>query len=235
MSRQYDRYERSRRASPAAPQRSLFGHWIPLILTVTVATIGIAAWVWSERQDDDEEEDDSRRRRPGGPPDTVPPPEYRNLQSGETAYGTTTRSTEETSYVARVSDALKRTPSPQQIFSGASRTVAAGMTTAGVLVGNALSTIREEDKNAYKDHKTWSEEAESRKPGESPKDGTKRTSQKPASPPQRGAAPQNYGKRKTVAVVVSADANDDGFDDGDDYLHEHAVSVHVNLPAQSCH
>ena len=38
-----------------AGQRSTFGYWIPLALTVTAATVGIAAWIWSERNDDEEE------------------------------------------------------------------------------------------------------------------------------------------------------------------------------------
>jgi hypothetical protein len=36
------------------------------------------------------------------------------------------------------------------------------MTAAGVAVGSALAAIREEDKTAYADHVTWSEEAYSK-------------------------------------------------------------------------
>jgi len=228
MSRQYDRYERTTRrtATVAGPRRSGLGHWVPLILTVTVATIGLAAWIWSERHDDDDEDD--------GPPPwpnpeddmrAGPPPVYGDLRQGETAYGTTARPAEESSYVARMSGALKRTPSPQQFMEGASRTVQAGMAAAGAVVGSALSSIREEDKNAFKDHKTWSEEAESRKPGESPK-GTPQVISGPASQAQRGTG---NGRRKTVAIVVSADTNHDGFDDIEDYHHEHA-SILSHLP-----
>lgn len=35
--------------------RSAFGYWIPLALTVTAATVGLVAWVWSERGDEDSE------------------------------------------------------------------------------------------------------------------------------------------------------------------------------------
>ena len=35
--------------------RSAFGYWIPLALTLTAATVGIVAWVWSERGDEDSE------------------------------------------------------------------------------------------------------------------------------------------------------------------------------------
>jgi hypothetical protein len=210
MSRQYD--QRARRNSPA---RSGLGHWIPLALTVAVATVGIAAWIWSERQDDDEDEGPGGYPVPrqGGPrPD---PPDYGPLRPGETAYGTTARPEESSSYMARMSGALKRTPSPQQFIEGASRTVVAGVTAAGAVVGNALSSIREEDKHAYTDHKTWSEEAESRAVG-------------PSSGPQRTLPSQGGGRRKTVAVVVSSDADNDGVDDGEDYEELHAVRLHTS-------
>lgn len=35
--------------------RSAFGYWIPLALTVTAATVGLVAWVWSERDSEDSE------------------------------------------------------------------------------------------------------------------------------------------------------------------------------------
>ena len=232
MSRQYDRYER-RSIQVPAPRRHGFGHWIPLVLTVTVATIGLAAWIWSERHDDEEEYDGPDRRPP--PQGTVPPPGppgppgYGQLRQGETGYGTTAPPPEESSsYMARMSGALKRTPSPQQFFDGASRTVVAGVAAAGAVVGNALSSIREEDKNAYKDHKTWSEEAESRKAGASAGAAASET----RTQTQRGPPPSGNGKRKTIAIVVSADedADGDGLDDGDHHHHEHAVCI-MSIPA----
>ena len=62
-----------------------------------------------------------------------------------------------------MSGALRRTPSPQQFFDSAGKTVAAGMAAAGAAVGSALAAIREEDKGAYADHETWSEEADAKK------------------------------------------------------------------------
>jgi hypothetical protein len=218
MSRQYD-YER-RSITVPAPRRHGFGHWIPLVLTVTVATIGLAAWIWSERHDDEEEYDGPDRRPP--PQGTVPPGGY-----GESGYGTTAPPPEESSsYMARMSGALKRTPSPQQFFDGASRTVVAGVAAAGAVVGSALSSIREEDKNAYKDHKTWSEEAESRKVGTS--DGAAASGTRPQA--QRGSPPTGNVKRKTIAVVVSADVDGDDLNDGEDHHHEHAVCI-ISCPA----
>lgn len=49
--------DQRRRAYPsygASSSRSAFGYWIPLALTVTAATVGLAAWIWSEREDTEE-------------------------------------------------------------------------------------------------------------------------------------------------------------------------------------
>ncbi|SPQ20578.1 3d411623-6a3a-4396-acf5-62451ea5aa8b [Thermothielavioides terrestris] len=42
-------YESSRR-------RGVWSHWVPLVLTLTVATVGVAAWIWSQREDEDHED-----------------------------------------------------------------------------------------------------------------------------------------------------------------------------------
>ncbi|KIH90788.1 hypothetical protein SPBR_00608 [Sporothrix brasiliensis 5110] len=46
-----DRYDNSRR-------RGALNHWVPLVLTLTIATAGIAAWAWSQRNHDDDYEDE---------------------------------------------------------------------------------------------------------------------------------------------------------------------------------
>lgn len=219
----YDGYDR-----PSRRNRGAIGHWIPLILTVAVATAGFAAWVWSERDDDDDEADDYRRRRhDDGSLAGAPAPVYGELRPGEQGYGTAARNVDEpSSYMARMSGALRRTPSPQQFLEGATRTVSAGITAAGAAVGNALSSIREEDKNAYKDHKTWSEEAEARRSGPSPKIAPAQPAIKPSD--QKPAA--SSGKKIKVAVVVSADADLDGVDDGLDYSQTHAVRTYAAQP-----
>jgi len=236
MSSSYDRYERTARRQPAPARRNALSYWVPLAITVTVATVGIAAWIWSERRDD--EEDD--RGPHAGPPYgrnqdgslKSGPPSYADVRPGEVAYGTTQGRPEESqSYMARMSGALRRTPSPQQFMEGASRTVVAGVAAAGAVVGSALSSIREEDKNAYKDHKTWSEEAESRLPGVSPAPapGIEMRSASEAGvaavPPPK--APPGNIRRKTVAIVVSADTNDDGMMDEDDTF---IASILSHLP-----
>lgn len=198
--------------------------------------------MWSERNDDDEDQlpppppqgGDAVYQDYGRNPDgsiRTGPPSYADVRPGEVAYGTTQQTTQQTaqesqSYVARMSGALGRAPSPQQIFDGASRSVVAGVAAAGAVVGSALSSIREEDKNAYKDHRTWSEEAEARAAGVSPGPGPERgIEMRSGSEPGVAATrvPQGNGKRKTVVIVVSADTHVDDMDDGEGAFHEHAV------------
>lgn len=227
MSSSYGPYERTTRRSNIGGTRSGVTHWVPLALTVAAAVVGIAAWIWSERNDDDDDDDFGRPQDPSGRPEYGGynrQPNYGggDLRSGETAYGTVGQ-TDEPSYMARMSGALRRTPSPQQFFDGASRTIGAGVAAAGAAVGSALSSIREEDKNAYRDHQTWSEEAESRNPGAQSGPIIDRYSSGPLVQSQKGQLTRGNPRRKTVAIVVSADVNLNGLDSDEIYHHEHAV------------
>jgi hypothetical protein len=242
MSASYERIERTTRRTQTSSnsRRGTFSYWIPLALTVTVATVGIAAWIWSERSDDDEEDDVPPGPNPYDRPDygrnpdgsvRTGPPSYADVRPGEVASGTVgqPRPEESQSYMARMSGALRRTPSPQQVFDGVSRSVVGGVAAAGAVVGSALSSIREEDKNAYKDHRTWSEEAESRIPGaESGAVDVRSTGVAPTS-----RVPTGNGKRKTVAIVVSVDTNLDDMDDEEGF-HEHAVRIPQTYPRWHC-
>jgi hypothetical protein len=188
---------------------------VPLIVTVTVATVGIAAWAWSQRKDDEDEAIvepglDYENADYGDNPaygatsrDHKPPPSQGG--AGEETFGTTHLQPDGSgaTWGARMSGALRRTPSPQQFLDTAGKTVAAGVAAAGAVAGRALASIREEDKTAYADHKTWSEEADAKK-----ERGT-------------GTSKDTGKRRKTVAIVVSADIHADDLDD--DGFHEHAV------------
>ena len=81
MSYSYERVDRRRRTAGGgygAPGRgSALGYWVPLIMTVTIATIGLAAWVWSERQDEEDETSDEEK-----PPSGVAPPGYASMSGG---------------------------------------------------------------------------------------------------------------------------------------------------------
>lgn len=209
-------YESSRR-------RGVWSHWVPLAVTLTIATVGVAAWVWSQRKDDEREEAeqvaeyqdldyenaDYGDNPPYGASKDGPDPKSPGFggvqpRSGDTGYGAAQPAAESsTSYWA----ALRRTPSPQQFFDSARRTVAAGVTAAGAAVGSALAAIREEDRTAFADHETWSEEVDAKQ-------------ERAAAPPP---AKDTSKRRKKVAIVVSADS---GLGDIDaDGFHEHAVSA----------
>jgi hypothetical protein len=280
----YDQYGRARRQ-----HRGTFTYWVPLVFTVTVATVGIAAWIWSERRDDEDDHpppppgadfnlppsiypqdagypaQQSYPQGPGYPPQGYPqqaagtypaqaqvyptgyppvpgepygrnpdgsirtgPPSYAEVRPGEVAYGTVEHQQPQ-SYIAQMSGALggalRRTPSPQQFIDGATRSVAAGVAAAGAAVGSALFSIREE--NAYTDHKTWSEEAEVRRPGASPDAPSRNVEKRSGNKTGSSAAPATVSgnRRKTVAIVVSADSgHHDGLEEHD-HFHEHAVRI----------
>ena len=224
MSFSYDRYERQRRTtSGGASRRSALGYWIPLAVTVTVATAGLVAWVWSERGDHDD--DDYYDDRKGN---DRPPPEDRELGPGGVPYhpsGSGPQMQDE-SFMTRMSGAIRRSPSPQQIFDGASRRVVAGVTAAGAAMGGALSAIREEDRRDFEDHSRWSEEAETRATtATAPAPPDSRAIQGTVSMGQGSSGSAKEGKRrKTVAVVVSADIGHHESAEEVTYIQEHAVS-----------
>lgn len=229
MSYSHDRYDRQRRQTyGSSTRRSALGYWVPLALTVTIATVGLAAWIWSERRDDDEEDYD----RGGGHGDGQPPSPTPGDGVGDAAEAPYARG-EDPSMMARMSGALRRTPSPQQIFDGASRKVAAGVAAAGAVVGGALSSIREEDKGDFEDHSRWSEEAESRSNGadtrKQPDTRALDSSTAVAGPSRQPAtAVKRSGgtRRKTVAIVISAESSHESdTQDDPEYHQEHAVML----------
>ena len=199
----------------------VWSHWVPLAVTVTVATVGLAPWVWKQRKDDD---------GPAQNNENGVGLDYEHADYGDNpAYGATSRSQPKAAYPpndlgaqtegtihlqpdpndagwgARMSGALRRTPSPQQFFEHAGKSVSAGMAAASAAAGRALAAIREEDKAAFNDHETWSEEADARR--ERPGEG------RPRDPSKR---------RRTVAIIVSADNNVQEDEDG---FMEHAVRI----------
>ncbi len=217
MSSPFDRPDRG------SSRRGVWSHWVPLAVTVTVATVGLAAWVWSQRKDDE-----------GGAVDhdAEPDLDYENADYGDNPpYGATSRDrtadarpprrddesigvgpgpgpgpapsdVSAAGWGARMSGALRRTPSPQQFLDSTGKTVAAGVAAAGAAMGKALASIREEDKH-YGEN-PWSEEADAKKDR---------------------AAPASDKRRRTVAIVVSADAQVSAADD-----HEIAVREPQSVP-----
>ncbi|KAL2265171.1 hypothetical protein VTJ83DRAFT_6271 [Remersonia thermophila] len=216
-------YESSRR------RRGAWSHWVPLAVTVTVATVGVAAWLLSQRKDEEEVA-------------------YKDLdyessdQDDNAAYGASRDAgggggggapTQGPSRLRRPGAALgSRLRGRRAFFDTARRTVAAGMTAAGAAMGTALAAIREEDKTAYADHETWSEEADAKK-DRAAAEAAEAVAAASAAPASQARDKDAAGKRrKKVAIVVSADARLDGFDT--DGFHEHA-SILSHIPSQLDH
>ncbi|KAM0249176.1 hypothetical protein ACHAQJ_009156 [Trichoderma viride] len=195
-------------------RRGVWSHWVPLAVTLTVATAGLAAWVWSQRKESSEDH-------------TEPDPhlDYENADYGENpAYGASAERRRmapppeqgrqrDQNYAVGTPETAEGTPAgwgsrmSSAFTSNPGKTVAAGVAAAGAAVGKALASIREEDKPEHESN-PWPEEREVRR--------------------ERGpAASQPIQRRKTVAIVISADSQ--FTDDDDDIAHEHA-SILNHIP-----
>src|ERR1700742_2437992 len=100
----YDRYERQRHHG-----RGSSSLWIPLVVTATAATLGLAAWIWNERRSDDDDDSYDEGRDDHEDTSTVTYSDRRGKAEDDNSGGV----------VALMSGALRRTPSPQQLFDGA--------------------------------------------------------------------------------------------------------------------
>jgi hypothetical protein len=202
---------------------------VPLFVTATLAVGGLAAWAWSAREDhettsssDDEDlsyggetdpEHSGRRPRPShGVSEGV----IRDGTGTTTGHhqdgpGAAGDGREDSTLIGRVQGVIRRTPSPQQIYEGASKKVVAGVAAAGAVVGGALSAIREEDKDDFRDHERWGEEASVNRSIDAVK--------------KAAGSSSSGGRKKTVAVVVSAEEGDIPLDEEDNrgWKSEHAV------------
>lgn len=218
MSNQYLGDSR-RRGGPtgfsSSGNRTALGYWLPLVATVGIATVGLAAWVWSERQDDEDDYDDDNRGNARIGLDS----ETNSAPSRGIATGIDDGSrVDDASVMARVHGALRRTPSPQEIFDGASKRMAAGV----AAVGGALTSIREEDRGDFEDHSMWADEETPTAAG----DRELYPTMSGASAPEATSTQQREShKRKTVAIVVSSvSSTPDGGDVGIQ-LSEHSVRL----------
>lgn len=227
---------------------------------MTIAAGGLAAWVWSARSDHDSTDTDEdadlsygeeriERREfnaSGGPPGSFPGGEggesYRSEErSTTTAYGQDQSIGGYVQGAARsISGMVRRTPSPQQLYDTASKRVAAGVAAAGAMVGGALSAIREEGSQDYEDHDRWTEEAQnverrnvtatSAESQQAVDTHTETYNRSLRDGPQNG---KQYGKRRTVAVVVSAESTLDNVheDEHKAYATEQAVRRFSSSPS----
>ncbi|KAJ4410148.1 hypothetical protein N0V91_002157 [Didymella pomorum] len=222
MSFNYDRYDRRQ---PATRTRSTFGYWVPLVLTVTVATAGLAAWVWSERRDDEDESSEDDNLSYGEESDRKTPRNAHNNNAplNRDPTGLSQGVVGQDDLMSRVQGVIRRTPSPQQVFDTVSKKTAAGWAAAGA----ALASIREEDKDdAYGDHSRWSEEAAIRRNVEAQSAQSNSAVDEQArafAASVRGSGSNTGGKRKTVVLVVSAESLMDAHDDDGSYRSENAT------------
>ena len=233
----YERYD-TRSSRPAARHRSVFGFWVPVVMTTAIAAGGLAAWVMRARDHHDHSSEDDEDLSYGGEtdhshgpgPGPSRPADPRRPGSEAVSEGVTgggaaardenTRASvatgsqqqqqqQDSTILGRVAATMRRTPSPQQLLDGASKRVAAGVAAAGAAVGGALSAIHEDHEDDYADHERWREEDAARRAGDA----------------TRGARGAAAGNRRTVAIVVSASEEGPALEEEKGWKSEQAVSV----------
>lgn len=173
-----DRYDAARRRQ-TRPGRSALGYWLPLVVTVTIATAGLAAWIWSERQQDDDDDDNDRHDdteddkydHPLEYPEDIP-------QSREHV-----PDARDQGFLARMT---ARTPSPQQFFDSAGQRIR-----SAVGISGSAGRQQEGPDPAFSDNEHWNEEAE-----------TKR-SQRPAA-----SSHQTNKPKRNVAIILNGQDQD---------------------------
>ncbi|KAI4943992.1 hypothetical protein J4E91_009140 [Alternaria rosae] len=234
----YDRYDRRQNNSR---NRGALGFYVPLILTVTVATAGLAAWVWSAREDsrdyssDDDlsyGEDSAHEKRQGRAPAARDVSGFPVGEGGGEGYGYG-----DGTLLGRAQGVIRRTPSPQQLFDTVSKKTAAGWAAAGAAAGAALASIREEDKDeAFGDHSRWNEEATIRRNVEAQSRDSNaavdvQARSFAASVRKAEGRGESYGgRRKTVVLVVSAESLMDRVDDDESSYREENATILSHLP-----
>ena len=226
MSYSYSRYDRQQRRTTTQRSANSWTYWLPVGITVASAAIGLAIWAWNERRfasDDEEDLSSSESEGAYAPQSEAQGYEasvqqqasYASQSIGEVEESIEVRDAEQEqrqqevqgSMFGRMSGAIRRTPSPQQLFDGASKRVAAGVAAAGAVMGKGLTALKESDED-FQDHERWSDEAE--------KQGVEASAARAVN--VKEARP---GKKRMVCVVVSA-ADKDGAQ-GDASAIEHAV------------
>ena len=147
-----DRYDTARRRQ-ARPGRSALGYWLPLVVTVTIATAGLAAWIWSERQHDNDDDDNDRQDdaeddtydHPLEYPEDLPDTQEQAPGSGDQGF------------LSRVAG---RTPSPQRFLDNAGQRIRSAVGLSG---SSAAGKQEERGDPAFSDNEHWNEEAETKR------------------------------------------------------------------------
>ncbi|EAA26537.2 hypothetical protein NCU03549 [Neurospora crassa OR74A] len=181
------------------------GTWVPLVVTAAVATVSVAAWIWSQRKDRTGEHDTNS---------TVQELDYENADYGDNPpYGATGEGRLKPPAQAQQAEGgwgPRRTPSPADFFNSAKRQVAAGVTAAGAAVENATPS---------RNDTPVVQPTTSTAPVPAPAAATTTTT-------NTTATPSKNQRRKKVAIIVSADNH---VEPGDEEYHEHA-SILSHIP-----
>ena len=195
----HDRFDRSRRGALTT--------WVPLVVTVTAAAIGAAAWVLAQhrgREDGDTPRDTPREQSPNGNASDLSDAENtdrhsRNASESEPGY----RANESSEWGSRLS---KMASPVGAMLDSAGRRVSAGVAAAGVAMGSALAAITEEERSrASSTEPPLSRDARAVAGNTSlPSAGTRPDSVMHDSMPHPGSGLPG-GRRRTVAVVLSAE------------------------------
>ncbi|KAK3392271.1 hypothetical protein B0T20DRAFT_52072 [Sordaria brevicollis] len=205
------------------------GTWVPLVVTAAVATVSVAAWIWSQRKDrSDEHETNSQ----------LQDLDYENADYGENPpYGASgegrlkppahSPNVQAQQQTESGGWGLRRTPSPADFFNSAKRQVAAGVTAAGAAVGTALSAIREEDslRSEFADDETWSD-PDTKKQVENVATSSSAPVVEPTTitAPVTASTANKNQRRKKVAIIISAENHVEA---GDDEVEHASILSHI--------
>jgi hypothetical protein len=179
-------------------RRGIITFWVPVLTVSALAIGGIATWVASTRADHAAEstsDDDDDHHLSYGDHEV----DKNAIPSRPTSYGVSEgldgagARQDDSTVMGRVQNVIRRTPSPQQMLDGAKKGVVAGVAAVGGMMGGALGSIKEDTEDqhtgSFEDHERWRQDGAS---------GVGRS--------VGGGVPG--GKRKTVAIVISAEEGD---------------------------
>ncbi|KAF2219020.1 hypothetical protein BDZ85DRAFT_322629 [Elsinoe ampelina] len=201
---------------PPSSRRSTVSTYAPLVLTLTLASAGLAAWIWSERRTSSSypPTDDEELYRYDSDEAASAPPPYPPQSSGSRA------APQSDNFLNRATTAV-RSASPG-LYDSAGRLVAAGtgalaagaaalgLSSASSNPSNTRPEVRRQRsarEDGFSDHERWSEEASRARP-------------------DKGKGKAANAKR-TVAIVVSAEPRE-GLDES--IIGQEHTSILSHLP-----
>lgn len=227
-------------------RRGTASNWMPLIVTFTVATVGVAAWAWSQRNRDDEYEDDEGEQtgtgfgsRPGSRPRPgLPSQPYSDVEYGvNPVYGAATTTQSPPPQARGGDNTITMTDATSAVgsTSGWSARIGAlgGSSSPQEWVGNASKAVTAGITAASAavggalasiregDKDAYADHETWSQETDMRRRASGAVSSSTGPPPATMTSASTHRKRKTVVIVISADHYVDVDEDG---FHEHAVS-----------